>query len=200
LAVTGVDANPDLLATARERHPGCRFEQQDLRQLRFPAGGFDGLWCSFTAAYFVEFAAVCSQWAALLKPAAWVCVIDIDDLFGHEPLSAATGARMEAFYEHALAQGRYDFRAGRRLAAAVRSLGFTVQEFELGDDELAFAGPGRPEVLAAWRQRLARMPGLQRHLGAEFAAFQSELLGCLASPDHHSRCRVLGCVGTRVRA
>jgi hypothetical protein len=134
---------------------------------------------------------------ALLQPAAWVCLIDIDDLFGHEPLSATWRAPIDAFYEQALGQGWYDFRAGRKLAPALRSLGFTVQEFQLRDDELAFTGPALPEVLTAWRQRLARMPGLKRFLGADLARFQVELLGCLASPAHLSRCRVLGCVGTR---
>lgn len=197
LTVTGVDANPELLAAARQHHPGVRFEHQDLRQLNLPPGTFDGLWCSFGAAYFVDFAGVCSHWAALLKPAAWLCLIDIDDLFGHEPLSAIWRTRLDAFYEHFLAQAWYDFQAGRKLAPTLASLGFTVQEFELSDAELAFTGPAPAEVLAAWRQRLARMPGLRGFLGANFAGFQAAFLGCLASPEHRSRCRVLGCIGTR---
>ena len=197
LTVTGVDADPDLIAAARQRHAGVRFEQQDLRQLNLQQAAFDGLWCSFAAAYFVHFAGVCGQWAALLKPAAWVCVIDIDDLLGHEPLPAAWRTRIEAFYEHALAQGSYDFRAGRKLTPTLTSLGFAVQEFELRDEELAFTGHAPPEVLAAWRQRLARMPGLRRFLGTDLAGFQAALLECLASREHHSRCRVLGSLGTR---
>jgi hypothetical protein len=73
-----------------------------------------------------------------------------------------------------------------------------VPEFEFYDQELAFTGPGSPEVLAAWRRRLPRMPGLNRFLGVDFAQFQEDLLGCLASRDHRSRCRVLGCVGVRI--
>jgi ubiquinone/menaquinone biosynthesis C-methylase UbiE len=61
LNVTAVDANPELLAVARKLHSGVSFTQQDLRQLTLPRASFDGLWCSFTAAYIVDFASVCSQ-------------------------------------------------------------------------------------------------------------------------------------------
>jgi SAM-dependent methyltransferase len=197
LIVTGVDANAELLAAARERYPQCRFEQQDLRRLNISPSGFDGLWCSFTAAYFVDFARMWSRWAALLKPTAWVCVIDMDDLLGHEPLRAATRTKIEAFYEDAFAHGRYDFRSGRKLSSAVRARGFEVRECALRDNELAFLGPALPEVLQAWQARLARMGGFQQFLGSEYADIQTEFLHYLSSKNHSSQCRVLACVGTR---
>ena len=197
LKVTGVDGDRQLLAAASERHPGCSFERQDLMRLSMPPATFDGLWCSFTAAYFADFARVWDLWIACLKPSAWVCVIDIDDLLGHEPLPAETRSRIEAFYAGSLAHGRYDFRAGRRLSAAIAASGFEVRELELPDQELAFSGPAVPEVLEAWRQRFIRMKRLDRFLGGGSPAFRSEFLECLASPEHRSRCRVLGCVGTR---
>jgi trans-aconitate methyltransferase len=97
LTVTGIDRDPELLAAARTSAPHVHFEQQDLSDLRLPAAGFDGIWCSFTAAYFVDFAATFARWCTFLKPTAWVCLIDIDDLLGHEPRSDATGDTIERF-------------------------------------------------------------------------------------------------------
>jgi ubiquinone/menaquinone biosynthesis C-methylase UbiE len=199
LVVTGVDANEELLAAARARYSECRFERHDLRRLDMPPGTFDGLWCSFTAAYFVNFCRLWKSWAALLKPTAWVCVIDIDDLFGHQPLSAATEARINSFYEDALLQHRYDFTVGRKLCPVIGAQDFEVTEFVLDDREFSFEGPAQGDVLEAWRLRFARLGGLKQFLGADFRGFQAEFLNCLSSPEHRSRCRVLGCVATRSR-
>src|SRR5690348_3688593 len=78
VGVTGIDHNPELLAAARKRAPSVRFEQQDLSKLMLPTV-FDGIWCSFTAAYFVDFPATFARWCRFLKRTAWVCLIDIDD-------------------------------------------------------------------------------------------------------------------------
>jgi SAM-dependent methyltransferase len=200
LVVTGVDENEELLAAARERYPECRFERQDLRRLQVPRVLFDGLWCSFAAAYFVDFDRVWRSWATLLKPTGWACVIDIDDLLGHEPISAPTRARIGSFYEDALERQRYDFRIGRKLCSAIGASGFQVAQFELDDSEFSFQGPAEPLVLDAWRLRFERLGGLRRFLGPDFADFRVEFLGCLASEAHRSHCRVLGCVGTRIGA
>jgi SAM-dependent methyltransferase len=197
LNVTGVDANPELLAAARERYPACRFEWQDLRELEITMGSFDGLWCSFTAAYLVDFEATFARWSTLLKPEAWVCVIEADDLLGHEPLSAATRRRIEAFYQEASTRGRYNFRAGGSLHRALSRSGFQVGVTELADRELAFDGPAPPEILEAWRARLRRMGGLKRFLGESFDKFEAEFLTCLSAGDHRSSCRVMCCVGAR---
>ena len=197
LSVTGVDENAELLMAARERYPACRFEQQDLGQLKLSPNSFDGIWCSFTAAYFTDFAETLANWCSLLKERAWVCVIEMDDLLGHEPLSAMTRERIEMFYAEARAAQRYDFRAGAALSLAVETAGFQSAAVELTDLELAFHGPALPEVLEAWRARLARMKGLKHFLGAEFQAFSEEFLRCLSSSKHRSRSRVVCCVGTR---
>jgi ubiquinone/menaquinone biosynthesis C-methylase UbiE len=197
LSVTGVDGNEELVAAAREQYPACRFEQQDLRQLNLPPNSFDGMWCSFTAAYFTDFRETLARWCSLLKEQAWVCVIEMDDLLGHEPLSATTHERIAAFYAEARAAQRYDFRAGAALPLAIESAGFQSTAIELADQELAFDGPAIPEVLEAWRARLARMGGLRNFLGTEFPAFEDEFLKCLSARDHRSRCRVVCRVGIR---
>src|SRR5690348_8174515 len=55
--VTGIDHDPDLLAAARTCAPHIHFEQQDLSNLALPAT-FDGIWCSFTAAYLADFTTI----------------------------------------------------------------------------------------------------------------------------------------------
>jgi SAM-dependent methyltransferase len=197
LTVTGVDGNPELLAAAKEQYPRCQFELQDLRKMILPESSFDGLWCSFTAAYFVDFESTFARWCSLLKKRAWVCVTEIDDLLGHEPLASPTRRRLDEFYEQALTAGRYDFRAGAALSRTLDNAGFVVREKNLLDRELAFEGPALPEVLDAWRARLARMVGLKRFLGDSFEEFEIEFLTCLSANTHRSLCRVVCCVGTR---
>jgi SAM-dependent methyltransferase len=194
--VTGVDRDPELLAAARTRAPDAQFERQDLSELTLPAS-FDGIWCSFTAAYFVPFSTTLARWCTFLKPNAWVCLVDIDDLLGHEPRSDTTRDTVEQFYDEAFEQRRYDFRVGRRLAAALESEGFGVTTTELPDRELAFDGPVSPEVLQAWRARFARMGGLKSFLGNGLGDFSDSFIRTLESPQHRSLCKVVCCVGRR---
>ena len=196
VAVTGIDHDPELLAAARTRAPEGNFEQQDLSELTLPTR-FDGIWCSFTAAYFVAFTTTFARWCTFLKPRAWVCLIDVDDLLGHEPRSDATRDTIERFYGEAVAKRRYDFRVGRQLASALESQGFRVTTTELPDRELAFDGPASPEVLNAWRARFARMGGLKSVLGKDFPDFTDSFVRALESPQHRALCRVVCCVGRR---
>src|SRR5262249_24830409 len=83
--VTGIDGNAALRRAAKDAYPACRFELQDLRDLDLPPRSFDGLWSSFAPAYFTDFAATLAHWCSFLKQAAWVCLVDIDDLFAHMP-------------------------------------------------------------------------------------------------------------------
>jgi len=197
VSVTGIDRDPELLAAAQRRAPAAHFQQQDLSNLDLPAAAFDGIWCSFVAAYFVDFTTIFARWCAFLKPNAWVCLIDIDDLLGHEPRSDATRDTIGRFYRDALEKSRYDFRAGRRLASVLAAQGFSVTTTELADRELAFDGAASFEVLGAWRARLSRMEGLKNFLGSSFADFYDGLVGALESPQHRALCKVVSCVGLR---
>ena len=147
--------------------------------------------------YFVPFTTTFARWCTFLKPSAWVCLIDIDDLLGHEPRSEATRDTIERFYGEAFEKRRYDFRVGRRLASALESHGFHVSTTELTDRELNFNGPASPEVLEAWRARLARMGGLRSFLGDGLADFTGNFVRTLQSPQHRALCRVVCCVGRR---
>ena len=191
--VVGVDVNDALLARARERHPGLRFERFDAAQLRPDSfGHFDGIWCSFVAAYLPDLDGFVRRIAACLRDGGWLALIEVDDLLGHTPRSPALAAMLDAFYAQASAEGGYGFRAGRQLAAAASAAGLQlVSEAELYDRELSFAGPAPADVLDAWRARLARMAGLVRHFGARRASVSAELLDALAAPEHRALCRVM---------
>lgn len=197
LSVTGIDHDPELLAAARKRAPDVRFQQQGLRNLALPDSRFDGIWCSFTAAYFVDFPALFARWCALLKPNAWSCLIDVDDLLAHEPRSDATRELIDRFYADAFEKSRYDFRVGRRLAAVLETQGFQVTTLDLRDGELSFDGPASTEVIRAWERRFARMGGLKTFLGEDFREFADGFIRSLRSSQHRTTCRVVCCVGRR---
>lgn len=194
--VTGIDRDLERLAAARANVPDAHFEAQDLNRLTLPAH-FDGIWSSFAAAYFADFTTTFALWSRFLKPGAWVCLIDIDDLLGHEPRADTTRDVIERFYDDALEMRRHDFRVGRRLASILESHGFRVAATELFDRELAFDGPAFPEVLDAWRARFRRMSGLEAFLGDGFAEFTDSFIQALQSPRHRALCKVVCCVGQR---
>jgi len=89
--VIGLDANEEFLLEARSRRlSNAEFRTADLRSASALDIVADGIWCSFTAAYFPDLAPALHLWAQNLKSGGWIAVTEIDDLFGHEPLSVET--------------------------------------------------------------------------------------------------------------
>lgn len=195
--VTGVDGDPALLKAAMERYPDIDFLLKDLKTLDLNLAEYDGLWCSFTAAYFTDFSEIFSAWKKFLKPKSWVCIIEMDDLLNHSPLPSERQGQITEFYEKALANRGYDFRSGRRIQDVLENNGLNVTKSELNDDELSFQGAASPNVLRAWEERLDRMAGLKRFFGDDYGAFRLDFLNCLQDPAHRSNCRVVCCVGLR---
>jgi SAM-dependent methyltransferase len=197
--VVGIDWNEELLTAARVDHPGIRFVHLDLHGLtpdRF--GHVDGLWASFVAAYFPDLEPVLARWCECLRPGGWLALVEIDDLFGHEPLPSRFRDEVLRFYDEARRARRYDFEAGRKLPAAARAVGLdVVYEGTLPDDELAFDGAAAPDVLQAWRERLQRIPGLKTFMHERFDDYARTFLATLASPDHRSTARVCWVVARR---
>jgi ubiquinone/menaquinone biosynthesis C-methylase UbiE len=193
--VVGIDGNDSLLDYARRAHPDVRFVTSDLRDVSSARlGVFDGIWASFVASYFSDLPSVLAQWRRCLAPGGWIALTEIDDMFGHEPMSPAIAEKIARFY--AESRTRYDFEAGRKLASSAQAAGFTiVRETNLDDDELSFDGAASPEVLAAWRDRFERMSGLRSHFGTEAPTVEGAILAALASPKHHSRAKVTFVVG-----
>jgi trans-aconitate methyltransferase len=198
--VLGIDSNVELLAAARARHPHVRFEEADVRDLASTRLGlFDGLWVSFVTAYFPDLVPVLTRWSDLLRPGGWLAMVEVDDLLGHEPLSATLRADVVRFYDEARSAGRYDFEGGRKLASAARAVGLQVTHEEvLVDDELGFGGAAPADVLEAWSSRLARMGALRAFMGDRFSEFEQAFVAALRSESHRSRARVIFVLAKRV--
>ncbi|MBX7117105.1 MAG: methyltransferase domain-containing protein [Myxococcaceae bacterium] len=190
--VIGIDAHGELLDAARRDVPGVRFEQLDLRQLTPQMFGLvDGIWSSFTAAYFTRLEDTVQSWARCLAPKGWLALVEMEDLFGHEPLSTELKRDVRQFYEESRVAGRYDFMSGVRLAHAVREAGLRVVHHEaLPDRELCFQGAASNDVLTAWQNRLARMGSLQSFFGARFSFFEQAFLSALRAAEHRSMTKV----------
>ena len=189
--VIGIDANEELLREARSRRlVDAEFRHADLRKFALD-DPVDGLWCSFTAAYFPDFGAVLDNWKRQLRPGGWIALTEIDDLFAHEPLSEQVRSLFDAYERDALAAERYDFHMGRKLRSHLERVGFAVSRaLTLGDRELSFQGPADPEVVDAWRARLDRMRLLRELCGTEFESLREAFLGCLAHAGHSSGAKV----------
>jgi SAM-dependent methyltransferase len=196
--VIGCDVNEELLREARSRQlSNAEFRMVDLRSLPDLGSTVDGLWCSFAAAYFTDLPTPLAQWARHLKSGGWIALTEIDDLFGHEPLSERTKALLSAYAEESFAAGRYDFLMGRKLRAHLERTAFTVSKtLIVPDQELSFSGPASPEVLDAWRARFNRMKLLRDFCGPDIDEVQEEFLGCLMRADHRSTAKVYSCIAT----
>lgn len=194
--VIGVESNVELLGAAQAKLiPNARFLNADLRQPLEIGATVDGIWCSFTTAYFPALSPVLRQWLQHLRSGGWIALTEIDDLFGHEPLSSSVRSLLDAYVQHAFEQGRYDFRMGRKLEAYMRECGLLVSKaFTLDDQELAFSGPASPDVLQAWNSRFERMTGLRAFCGENFDRVRREFLDCLRSSEHRSLAKVHSCI------
>jgi SAM-dependent methyltransferase len=198
--VLGLDANEELLAVARSREiPNAEFRHYNLREDLPLAEPVDGVWCSFTAAYFPALADRLIAWTRHLRVGGWIALTEIDDLFGHEPLSSASRALLDAYAEDALRVGRYDFRMGSKLATHLRQAGFNVtRQLVVPDAELSPVGPASAEVIAAWADRLDRMSLLRKHCGSAFDTVREEFLSCLGHAEHRSLAKVHCVMGEKV--
>jgi SAM-dependent methyltransferase len=196
--VIGLDTNDEFLAKARSRGL-ARAEFRHCDAGAMPALGVaaDGLWSSFSAAYFTDLPAAIRGWAHGLRPGGWIALTEVDDLLGQEPVRPRTRELLDLYARDALADRRYDFHMGSKLQRHVVAAGFTVaRAFALADPELAFDGPARPEVVDAWRQRLDRMKLLHAFCGAQYDEVRDDFIACLSRSDHRSTAAVRCCVAT----
>jgi ubiquinone/menaquinone biosynthesis C-methylase UbiE len=199
--VIGFDGNEELLREARFRQlSNAEFRRTDLRAFGDPGFLADGLWCSFTAAYFPDLPGALDLWTRYLTTGGWIALTEIDDLFGHEPLSEETKMILSGYAEEAFAARKYDFRMGRKLRGYLESSGFEVVKLlTLADQELAFSGPARSEVLDAWRARFERIRPLRDFCGPRIDQVQAEFLGCLMHAEHKSLAKVVCCIARAIR-
>jgi SAM-dependent methyltransferase len=197
--VTGIDANEAFIRFAQSRNiPDAEFRVGDLGSFDDAGLSVDGIWSSFTAAYFPNFQPVLGLWAKHLRQAGWIALTEMDGLLDHAPISEQTSEWLNRYAEDAFANSRYDFHMGRRLASELRAGGFTVtKEFTVPDQELCFAGPASESVLASWRTRWEQMALLRDFCGGEFDRIRDEFLTCLSSTEHVCATTVRCCIAHR---
>lgn len=203
-SVLGIDANADLLNHAEQRNlQNVAFQFGYLHQLEALLAdqydAFDGIWCSFVAAYFTDFVPILKHWKCFLKPGGWIALTEIDRMFEHQPLSEMSQHYLQQNAHSALQAGRYDFNMGHKLGAYLEQAGFKIQkQLCFSDLELSFDGPAAPDVLHAWNRRLQRMAPLQALCGDDFETLQADFLNCLQSPSHRSQAKVYFYLAERV--
>lgn len=197
--VTGLDGNHQFIdAAILDRTPNCDFVACDLRDPPNLGTSFDGIWCSFVAAYFTDLTGLLRRWTPVLKPGGWLAFTEVEDLFGHEPLSSRTRWFLQRLVDDALSAGRYDFQMGGKLRGYLEQAGFDIlRELTLPDQELSFQGPATPEVMDAWRRRFQRMPHLQALCASEFPSVQGDFLTCLSRTDHIATAKVVCCIAVK---
>jgi hypothetical protein len=152
----------------------------------------DGIWSSFTAAYFPDLPPLLTAWRRHVPPGGWIALTEIDDLFGHAPLSVGAQELFAAYAREALAASRYDFHMGGKLAGHLERAGFrVVKELVLADQEFSATGPSAAEVVEAWRARFERMPLLRALAGDGYDRLRDEFLAALTDPRHRASSRVV---------
>ena len=198
----GVDQDATFLEAGRRRCPAtCLFKQGnlvDLKSLDLPTA--DGLWSSFAAAYFPDFAPILRHWATQVAPEGWIALVEVDDILsGHAPMPPDILCSLAAFESSMLAEGHYDFHMGRRLGEYCRAADLTVlAEESWPDPELAFDGPASPAIVDAWERRFKRMTGMKAFLGEQR---YNEVVRCfletIACDDHTATASVRMVVAKR---
>jgi len=191
--VFGVDGNQDFIMHAKSREiPSARFIWDDITDIEHNGLRYDGVWTSFTAAYFPRFDSFVNVVDQLLKPGGWLAITEVDDLFGHKPLHARWSALIERYYARSIEEGIYRFRSHAHVSEVLSGRGWRIEvDRLLDDDEFCFAGAASAEILAHWKARLGlMMPRFLGRFGDDARNFDSAFLECLAARDHRSRSRV----------
>jgi hypothetical protein len=148
-------------------------------------------------AYIIDLATVLDSWKKHIKKGGWIAVTEIDNFFGHEPLSNSVKTILDDYAQDAYQKGRYDFYMGRKLEDHLKKSGFNVSIIlTLDDQEFSFSGPAQKGVLSAWQKRFDRMVFLHDFCGSSYEIVKNEFLSCLKMDEHRSVCKVFCCIGT----
>lgn len=193
--VTGIDCNTTFVnnAVKDEQAANIRFIKADLRKindLKLPKA--DGIWCSFTAAYFPDFNEVLPNWIRFLNTGGWISLVEVNDLFNHSPLSKDTHDVFADHYRKLFAGNQYDFMMGSKLKYYAEKYHLRIiKNLEMSDPEFTFSGAANESVVAAWQDRLRRMTGFRKSLGEKgFDKVEHEFLDCIRRDDHISFAKI----------
>lgn len=188
--VLGVDANQDVIDYANRRGiPRARFLRDNITNLMEYELESDGVWASFTVAYFPQFEQLLGGIDTVLKPGGWLAITEVDDLFDHEPLAAQWVGLIERYYAKSLEECVYRFRSHDHVREVLFGRGWRIEiDQKLEDDEFSFTDPADSDLIDAWKTRLGfMMPRFLERFGTEATGFDSAFLQCLASQEHRSR-------------
>ena len=191
--VLGVDGNQDVIDHAKSRGiPRARFVCGDITAIKDSELKSDGVWTSFTAAYFPRFDVLTRSIDSVLKPGGWLAITEVDDLFGHEPLHPRWSALIEKYYARSIEEGIHRFQSHAHVCEVLSGSGWRIDvDRKLEDDEFCFDGAASSEIIEQWRARLSfMMPRFLERFGDDAVEFDSAFLECLASKEHRSRSRV----------
>lgn len=198
--VVGIDGNCELINFAISRNiRNARFEVDNIAALDKVAELFDGVWASFSPAYFPNnFSQTLECWRRKLRKGGWIALTEVDDMFGHHPVSSRTETLLDEYAEDALSQSRYDFRMGHKLARYLARAEFTVKKsFDIYDAELAFEGCASTEVKEAWQKRFEHMDLLRKFCSTEFQQVVSDFVSGISRDDHWCSSKVWCCIATK---
>jgi SAM-dependent methyltransferase len=190
--VIGIDVNEELLFEAKRstEQKNVTFILHKLPDLDHAGiSKADGIWCSFTAAYFPDFLPVLKHWTSYLKSGGWIATVEMSGLFDHEPLHEDIRKVFNDYYLQQRIKNLYDFEMGSKLEAFVQECGLEIlHNKNTYDPELTFNGPADNPVLTSWENRFDRMHLFQEHLGRKlFLQVKTDFLNCLKSENHISR-------------
>lgn len=193
--VIGIDNNPELIKEAGEinKTENVNYILTDLKSVNpkeLPLA--DGIWASFVAAYFPNFIPVIENWFKLLKPNGWIAIVEMDDLFAHEPLRSSIHDTFSEYYERQCRKDIYDFKMGGKIRDYLIKSGLNIiHEENKSDKELTFCGPAEPQIVEAWKNRFDRMYMFKEYLGEEkFRWIKNEFLNCLSAENHVAKTMV----------
>lgn len=194
--VIGVDANPELINVAQSNaNPHSIFKNGDVQHLdRLALPKVNGIWSSFTAAYFVNFSPILDLWVSRLADDGWIALVEVGDMFtGHHPLPQDTADALSRFSHHMCQSGKYDATMGDRLEVLMQSSGMRhVARTEWEDQELAFQGPASPDVIAAWKRRFDRLSAFKTFLGEQKSRkVVNDFIRCISSNNHTCTAKVV---------
>ncbi|MEO0469387.1 MAG: class I SAM-dependent methyltransferase, partial [Bacteroidota bacterium] len=192
--VIAIDGSTDVLDFARQRHTADniiweRGNLQNLSEALSPQPQVNGIWASFSPAYFPDFLPVLQHWCSFLCPGGWIALTEIDHLFGHRPMAQHFQSAFQAFYQQSQAGNLYDFEMGHQLADFLRKAGLEIEwERKVVDPELSADGPVSLPVYTAWRKRLERMQSLRDFFGNNYDEMKQAFLAALQDETHRQTC------------